>query len=250
MFDRNMFVGKRIMVTGASSGIGRSTAILLGHLGATVILIGRNQKKLENTLQHMEGRSHIIRAFDLRAFDQYDAVINDCIVNGKMDGLVHCAGIAPGTPVKGFTAQSIHEILDINLVAFLLLSKYMSKKSVSNDRASIVGISSMNAHVPTKALTVYGASKGALEVSAKCMAGELYDKRKIRINTIVAGPVVTPMAGYELDSNIDVGVINPYAPNLMGRSATNNIAQMVVFLLSDASSFSTGRNFYADGGMF
>ena len=247
MFDEKTFVGKRIMVTGASSGIGRSTAILLSQLGASVILVGRDPSRLQQTCERMAPGEHTVCAFDLCDFDNYDTFIRDCTAMGKMDGLVHCAGIAKATPAKVLSVAAIHETMDINFGSFMMLVKYFGKKRFGNDDASLVALSAVNVHYPQKCMSVYAASKAALEAAVKTLSLELYE-RKIRINTIVVGPVVSPMSGFAPDSFEAVGNMSEVTPNLMGMAHPKEIANMAAFLLSDRSGYTTGRKFYVDGG--
>ena len=247
MFDERTFVGKRIMVTGASSGIGRSTAILLSQLGANIVLIGRDGTRLQSTLDKMATGDHTVLSFDLQNFDEYDAMLAQCIAKGKLDGLVHCAGIAKVIPIKAVSVNNIHETMDTNFTSFLMLMKYLSKKRFTNDGASFVVLSAINAHYPQKCMSVYVASKAALEAAVKTLALELYE-RKMRINTLVVGPVATPMGGFPLDSEEGKGVHSDITPNLMGLALPQQIAEMAAYLLSDACSYTTGRNFYVDGG--
>lgn len=248
MFDAHSFDGKRILVTGASSGIGRQTAIMLDALGANVVLVGRSQEKLEETMSHMPRGQHVCVAFDLCSFDEYDTLWNQCVADGKLDGMLHCAGVAKAVPVKVFSPNSIHELMDIHLVSFLMLVKYMSKKKYSNDGASIVGVSAVNVHYPQKCMSIYEAAKAGVEAAVRGLAQELYEGRKIRINALVVGPVATPMSGFAEDDISAVGTFSEVTPNLMGMAGPADIAKEAIFLLGSASSYSTGRSFFVDGG--
>lgn len=247
MFDKGTFAGKRILVTGASSGIGRSTAILLSQLGADVVLLGRDEMRLQSTRNKMAAGNHTVLAFDLQNFDEYDDMMARCIAEGKLDGLVHCAGIAKVIPVKAISIKNIHETMDTNFTSFLVLMKYLSKKRFTNDGSAFVALSAVNVHYPQKCMSVYAASKAALEAAVRTLALELYERR-IRINTLIVGPVATPMGGFPLDSEAGMGVHSEITPNLMGLAHPQQIAEMAAFLLSDNCSYTTGRNFYVDGG--
>jgi len=248
MFDVNSFQGKRILVTGASSGIGRSTAILLSQLGAQVVLIGRDERKLQNTVAQMSRDGHRYIPFDLCEFDQYDRLIMDCVSGGKIDGMVHCAGIAKPIPVKVVSPAAIAETMNINFVSFMMLVKFLSKKKFTNDGASFVALSAVNVHYPQKAMSVYAASKSALEAAVRSLAGELYPGRRLRINTLVVGPIATPMSGVADGDLSAIGTQSDICPNLMGMGSPKDVAQMAVFLLDSTSAYVTGRNFYVDGG--
>lgn len=248
MYTADTFGGKRILITGAGSGIGRATAVLLGRLGATVVLLGRTAGKLEETAEMIqEGRAEIVAA-DLSDFSGYDSIFQRIMLHGKLDGMLHCAGMAKAVPVKAMNYSAIKEIFDINLFAFFLLVKWFQKKTVSSEEASIVVCSAVNVHYPQKCMAVYEASKGAVEAAVRGMAAELYERRHLRINAMVIGPVATPMGGVCDGDYSTVGQQSEITPNLMGIASPDSIAQMAVFLLSDASVYTTGRNFYVDGG--
>lgn len=236
------------MITGAGSGIGRASALLLSSLGANLVLVGRDLNKLEATKILTEKKSHVCINMDLCNFSEYDALFSKAAENGKLDGLLHCAGIAKATPVKALNLDSISEIININFTTFMILTKYFSKVKYSNQRASIIACSAVNVHYPQKCMSVYEASKSALEAAVRGMAEELYERRYIRINAMVIGPVVTPMSGFAENEFQAVGSYSDITPNIMGLASPDSVAKMAAFLLSDISDYTTGRNFYVDGG--
>lgn len=247
MLQNNEFNGKNILITGAGSGIGRATAILLSDLGANIILVGRTKEKLKATATKLN--SYEIIEFDVCNFQMYDSLFAQ--IACKLDGLVHCAGIAFPIPLKVFSEKNISNVMNTNFISFAMLLKYFSKKKYSNDGASIVACSSINAHYPQKCMSIYEASKYAVEGCVRGIADELYNPRKIRINSMVIGPIATPMAGIDDDSICIADVIGSHSeitPNLMGMGSPQYVAMMAAFLLSDMSIYSTGRNFFVDGG--
>lgn len=248
MFAVGAFEGKRILITGAGSGIGRATAIILGELGAKVVLAGRTLAKLEETAALLPSGAAETVVCELCDFASYDEFFQKFIATGKLDGMVHCAGMAKAVPVKALTYESVRQILDTNLTSFFMLVKCFHKKIISNDNASIVVCSAVNVHYPQKCMSVYEASKGAVEAAVRGMAEELYSRRHLRVNAMVIGPVATPMAGVTNGDYSTVGQFSEITPNLMGIAAPESIANMAAFLLSDASAYTTGRNFYVDGG--
>lgn len=248
MFAVGAFEGKRILITGAGSGIGRATAIILGELGAKVVLAGRTLVKLEETAAFLPSGAAEPVVCELCDFALYDEYFQKFTAFGKLDGMVHCAGMAKAIPVKALTYESIRQILDTNLTSFFMLVKCFHKKAISNDNASIVVCSAVNVHYPQKCMSVYEASKGAVEAAVRGMAEELYSRRHLRVNAMVIGPVATPMAGVADGDYSTVGQFSDITPNLMGIAAPESIANMAAFLLSDASAYTTGRNFYVDGG--
>ena len=242
MINPMELTGKRIMVTGASSGIGRETAILLSQLGAQVVLLGRDEKRLAETEEKMSGEGHITISLELREFDKYADVFKEIRKTGKkLDGFVHCAGIAKVIPLKVVSANLIQDMFAVNYVSFMELMKHYA----NSDGGSVVCLSAINAHYPQKCMSVYAATKGALEMAVSSLAVELFDK-KIRVNAVVPGPIATPMAASF--SEVSGEESNIVGQQLMALGEPADIANMAAYLLSDASKFITGRKFYVDGG--
>lgn len=238
-------MGKKILVTGASSGIGRCLAKLLAENGDSVVLVARNSEELEKTRGMMKNpERHICISADITDASCYAGLFDRAVSDGKkLGGLVHSAGISKVTPLRGMSPDKISEIFNINFNAFLILVSYYAKNKYS-DGGSIVGISSANAHYPQKCMSVYAASKAALEAAVRTMAIELNDKH-IRINAVIPGAVNT-----EMTSVIDKDALDAiYAKQLLGCGEPIQIAKVIRFLLEDDSSFITGRALYADGGL-
>lgn len=248
MKESKDFSLKTIMVTGAGSGIGRASAVALAEKGVKVVLVGRTEEKLKETLKLMKGNNHIIIPFDLNDYASYSELFDMASKNGGLDGLIHCAGTGKATPIKSITQTVIDEIMNINFKSLVFLIKYMAKKRYGNEGASIVACSAINAHYPGKNMSIYEASKMAIEGLVSGMAVELYTSRKIRINSMIIGPVATPMTSDIYDSKEDIGKYTECCPNLMGIADPMDISKMSVFLLGDDSQYTTGRSFYVDGG--
>lgn len=237
--------GKRILVTGASSGIGKAASVLLSRLGASVVLTGRDEKRLEETCRSMEGDKHTVVPLELRNFDEYGRLFQTVRSTGeKLDGLLHCAGIAKIIPIKAASLNNIREMFEVNFISFIELVRHYSKKN-NNNGGSIVCLSAHNAHYPQKCMSIYAATKGALEMASTSLAVELSDKN-IRVNTIIPGPIATPMAGSFVEMAGEEENIVMRA--LMPIGEPEDVANMAAYLLSDAAKFITGRNFYVDGG--
>jgi NAD(P)-dependent dehydrogenase (short-subunit alcohol dehydrogenase family) len=236
---------RKIFVTGASSGIGRSVCILLSRLGANVILCGRDLQRLNETKGMMDhAEQHRVFSFDVKDYEGYAEVFNSAVSDGvKLDGMVHCAGIAKVTPLRIMKHSDIMELLEVNYVSFMELTKLYAKKKYSTG-GSVVAISAANCHYPQKCMSVYAASKAALESSVKCMALELAAQH-IRINCVVPGAIDTPMMQDVQEEEQQKILKNA----LLGAGRPEDVANMVAFLLSDASAFITGRSMYVDGGM-
>lgn len=248
VFDKGAFAGKRILVTGAGSGIGRSASILLSNLGAEIILVSRNSDKLQNTLGKLQGTGHLMVPFDVTEFDRYEDLFAQSAEIGKLDGLLHCAGIARAIPLKAVSVSAMDEMMHTNFYSFVMLTKYFSKKRYSNDGSAIVGCSAVNAYYPQKCMSVYQASKAALDAVVRGLADELYDSRKIRINSMIIGPMATPMGGCDNEDLSLVGQHSEITPNIIGIGDPVKVAQMAAFLLHEVSDYTTGRSLYVDGG--
>ncbi|WP_037371518.1 SDR family NAD(P)-dependent oxidoreductase [Selenomonas sp. AE3005] len=234
---------KKILVTGASSGIGRAVALQISKMGASVVACGRDYDRLMETNRAMAGTAHKIISFDVKDFSKYDLVFNDAVADGrKLDGLVHCAGVAIPTPLRIMSEDVVHNILDVNYVSFMMLVQRYIKRKYSNG-GSIVAISSINSHYPQKCMSVYAASKFAIEASVKTMSLEMAEKG-IRINCVVPGAVNTPMTQCCFEKT------QQYLEkkSLLGMSEPEDVANMIVFLLSTASRKITGRAMFIDSG--
>ena len=239
------FAKKKIMVVGATSGIGKQTAILLSQLGAKVVLVGRNHEKLILASEELVNpEMHKIIQYDVKCFNACKDLFEEAVCDGKkLDGLVYCAGVAKAVPLRVISVDEFNNIFSTNFFGFINCVSMYSKKRY-NDGGCIVGVSAVNAHNPQKCMTLYSASKAALESSVKTMSLELSD-RNIRINAIIPGAVATPMVDMINSDTLDTIV----SKQLLGIQSPMQIADFIAFMLSERSSAVTGRCLYADGGM-
>ena len=237
--------GRKILVTGASSGIGRATSILLSRIGAAVALVARNEAMLADTINSMDNRSsHCYYICDLTQLDEIPILMN-CITGAdgkKLNGFVHCAGVGTVTPIQTINPKIAEKIMSLNFYSFLLLTKELAKKRNCTD-GSIVGISSIGAHKPQKCLSLYSGSKMALEGAVTALAPELKPKG-IRINAIVAGATDTHMMDNFIEHNDELKELIRNFP----MAKPGDIANAIAFLLSEASSTITGGHYFVNGG--
>lgn len=245
MIDCNPFSleSKKILVTGASSGIGRAIAIACAQMGANVYLTGRDTSHLEQTIQAMKEGCHLMLPADL-ARPQDIETLADWLA--PLDGIVHCAGISYRTPSKRIQKEDIDKIFQPNVYSVLELQAALLQRHKVNKQASIVMLASRAASYPSIGNAVYSASKGALISYAKCLALELAPKQ-IRVNCICPGMVWTRLiTGGALTREILEEAQEKYPLKRYG--TPQDIAYLAVYLLSDVSAWMTGSCIDISGG--
>ena len=238
--------GKCILVTGASSGIGRGIAVACAKMGAKIVLSGRNEARLQETLSSMEGEGHVVLCGDLNTGDIRMDIV------GKMpelNGVVHCAGISQIQMAKFMDETSLEGIFKTNVFSPLLLNTLLLKKKKIRKNASIIFISSISGVYRSQiGEGGYGATKAALAGYVKSLALEL-SAQGIRVNTIHPGVVETPLLevsnGTFGEEELEA-LRQKYPLKRFGKP--EDIANCAVYLLSDASSWMTGSNILIDGG--
>ncbi|MDD2598650.1 MAG: SDR family NAD(P)-dependent oxidoreductase [Kiritimatiellae bacterium] len=239
-------IGRRILVTGASSGIGRACAILLSRLGASVVLVARDEKRLNETLKQMTGSGHTAVTFDLTDLERYEELFNRCGSEQKLNGIVHAAGVGPAIPIQYVSIAAMREVMTINYFAFMELVKWFSKKKYSAG-GSIVAISSISAKVGWLGGSLYCGSKGALDASIRALALELVAKN-IRVNSVVPSNIQTPMLDDITSVVGDEATRQILIKQPLGLGEPEDVANAIAFLLGDASRFITGTQLVVDGG--
>ncbi|MFD0589347.1 SDR family NAD(P)-dependent oxidoreductase [Paenibacillus sp. GCM10027627] len=240
--------GKKVVVTGGSSGIGRAACIQLSRLGAQVITIARNEQKLIETLDQMEGGNHLSYIYDLQDISGIENLMKKVISEtGSLDGLVHCAGIAPMRPLNMTTHKFINDLFTINVFAFIELSRMFAKKGNFNPNSSIVVMSSTASFQGDKTKIAYSASKGALNSAVKSMAVELADK-KIRVNTVCPSFVETELLEEYTTLVGEEARVRLLQKQYAGYVSPEGVANAIAYLLSKPSEFITGTDFIIDAG--
>ncbi len=240
--------GRRILVTGASAGIGRQTAIELSRLGAEVVLVARNAARLAETYAQLEGAGHSCEAFDLNDTDSIPAKLRAIAKeSGALHGVVHCAGIQRTRPLRALESSDMEEVMRVNVTAGLLLAKGFRQKGVCGAGGSIVFVSSVMGIVGNAALSVYSASKGALISMTRSLALELA-REGIRVNCVAPAFVHTEMFA-EMQTLLtpeQIAEIEKAHP--LGVGEPEDVAYAVAYLLSPAAKWVTGSTLVADGG--
>lgn len=235
--------GKTILVTGASSGIGRGIAIACSQMGAIVIINGRSHQRLQETYSMLTGNEHIILEADLTIQADRCHMVERL---PKLDGVVHCAGVGIRKLCKQIAETDIDYIMNVNFKAPVLLQSELLAKKKINKGASIVFISSIAVDSPSIGNAIYSASKGAITSYANCLKLELA-ARLIRVNTIHPAMVWTDLIfkdGVEeeqLKADEQTYLLKRYGK-------PEDIANLAVYLLSDASEWMTGSHINITGG--
>ncbi|MCE5345937.1 MAG: SDR family oxidoreductase [Bacteroidales bacterium] len=245
MLNDFLLEGKSVLVTGASSGIGRETAIRLAEQGASVMLTGRNRDALNETLSLMKNKdTHSLFAADMEDPSAFASLIENI---GCCDGAVHCAGIYKSQPCRYISESQLHQIMHLNFEIPVLLTKTLLKKRKINKNGSVIFISSILAYYVSEGSLAYGASKSALNAAVRFFALEL-SGLKIRVNAISPGVVKTNFIRKNNTGISQERIDEDEKMYPLGYGTPEDVANAVVFFLSDASKWITGSNLIIDGG--
>ena len=249
MYNPFTLRNKNIIVTGASSGIGRQCALDCSKMGAKLIIIARDKERLKSTFMDLEGEGHLMIPFDLTSFNEINNFITD-IVNkmGPISGVIHSAGISSTELLKRTDAEQLDKFFHINVYSSILLTKEICKiGNYDKNGCSVLFISSIASIVGGAGKSTYAMTKGALNSGVRSLASE-YARKKIRFNTIAPGVIETP-----------ININQPYlsdpelrkkteSQHLLGIGRCTDISYASIYLLSDASRWVTGQTFIIDGG--
>ena len=237
--------GKTILITGASSGIGKATAIECSKMGASVIITGRNKTRLEDTFSKLISNNHKAISADLTIDEQLKKLISEL---PKLDGVVLCAGIGETIPLQFASRKKVEPIFETNFFSQIELLRLLQKKKLLETEGSVVAISSIGGNFAINhGNGPYGASKAALLSWMKFAALE-FAPRKIRVNCICPGMVHTPLIDNPgAVSEEDLKKYEQSIP-LQRFGEPREIALACVYLLSNASKWVTGTQLVIDGG--
>lgn len=238
-------LGKTILVTGASSGIGRETAIQCSRLGATVIISARNEVRLKETFSQMNGKGHQMFLAELTDPEQLDGLA--CSIH-DLDGVVLCAGRAMTSPFMYNTRDKYDDVFNVNYFAQVELLRLLLKKKRIRKNASVVFVSSIGGVFGySLGNSIYGATKASIHSTMKFCAKELAPKG-IRVNSVNPGMVNTPLiGGGSISEEQYKADVERYPLKRYGEP--EDIANGIIYLLSDASSWVTGHALVIDGGI-
>ncbi len=235
--------GKTVLVTGASSGIGRGIAVACSKMGAKVIINGRNEAKLESTASLMVDGSSTIMLGDLTDNANMVSLVG---VLPKLDGIVHCAGIGQRIPCKSIKEEDVDGVIGVNFKAPVLLQAEILRQKKINKGGSVVFIASISSWSPSMGNSVYSASKGAIISYANCLALELAP-RQIRVNCISPAMVWTDLILADGTDEQKLKEDESRYP-LKRYGKPEDIAHLAIYMLSDASTWMTGSNVKITGG--
>lgn len=242
MYNPFSLEGKTILVTGASSGIGRGICIDCSKMGAKIHLMARNEERLNKTLAEMEGNGHEIHIADLCVSESINSLVD---VLPVLDGVVLCAGIIKTMPVKNISEDAMTEIFNANIMGDIKLCSRLLKKKRLNHDGSVVFISSVSTFNVKVGNSLYSATKGAVNSFAKAMALEV-SKQNMRVNCIQPGFI--PSSILEKHGMGEEAIQWYEERHPLGLGNPTDIANGCIYLLSDASRWVTGSIFTIDGG--
>ena len=247
-FDPQCMAGKTILVTGASSGLGRATAIALAEHGARLILAGRDEAKLASTRGQLAGSGHANVAAAFENADQVaDLVKGIAVEHGTLDGVFHSAGAYMAMPARMTKQKHIESMFAASVWGAFGIARAVGQKNVMRDGGSVVFMSSVAGVRGHTGTTAYGASKATILGMVPVLAIE-WAARKIRVNAVVAATIETEMHLNTIANLPDEIVEDSLSRHPLGFGALSDISNAILFLLSDASPWITGSAMNVDGG--
>ncbi|MBP5156866.1 MAG: SDR family oxidoreductase [Treponema sp.] len=249
MFNPCSLQDKKILVTGASSGIGRAVALYCSRLGARLVLSGRDEGRLKETLEQLEGCGHAYVPFDLTDLENIEDIFKTALADGvRLGGMVHSAGIPYVMPLRNLSPEAMQDCFKSDFFCFVELVRQYSKSKYS-DGGSIVAISSVTSTKAVAGEVAYSTAKAALNNAVLSMAREL-SKKQIRINGILAGNIRTEMAERSLERYGNRELKDDEVKrSLIGRwGMPDDVAASCAYLLSEMSSFTTAHLLDVSGG--
>jgi len=246
MYNPLDLTGKRILITGASAGIGRACAVAASKLGAQVVLVARRRDALDEALKMLDGSGHTAISYDLGDIDNVEGLLKEATAGGVLSGFVHSAGMARAVPVQSMDTETLQTMMTLNFFSFMAIMKFLVRKKYCAG-GSVVAISSVAAQAGWQGVSAYSGTKGALSASVRSLAIELVP-RGIRVNSIMPSHIKTEMYDSVVGHLSDSHEAQVLARQPLGLGSVEDVANAAAFLLSDASRFITGIDLAVDGG--
>ncbi|HEU0164110.1 MAG TPA: SDR family NAD(P)-dependent oxidoreductase [Thermomicrobiales bacterium] len=252
--DNREFTEKRVVITGAGSGIGRATALAFATQGASLILLDRSQTGLDETVAQLpEGSTAATILCDVSRVSEIEAAFGEIEAeHGEIDILVNNAGINPAVPTSLDIDESFYdEVMDVNAKGIFFCAREALRSMIASEKGVIVNLGSVSGMIGWGGSSIYSASKGAVIALTKALAMEVAP-HGIRVNAICPGTVRTPMVANVIDARPDPEAGWAASANFhpLGRVAEpSDIANGILYLASDRSSFVTGTTLVVDGGL-
>jgi len=249
IFAPDCLAGRRILVTGASSGIGRAVAIAAAGCGAHVTAMGRDRSRLDETLEALHGSGHVAApAVDMSQLEEASAAIEGLArEHGAFDGIFHSAGVTLVLPVKLLKTRHLDEVFGASVTGAFAVARAAAKRGVLLDGGALLFMSSVASSTGRMALSSYCAAKAAVDGMVRALAVE-FAPRRIRVNSIAAGAIETEMHD-SFTGSIDEKALQAYRDfHPLGFGRTEDVSSAALYLLSDAGRWITGTALALDGG--
>lgn len=242
---------KRILVVGASSGIGKQTAISLSQFGAKLLLVARNEEKLRSVIAELEGDDHCYYVADISDTESIESLTKEIVAKGgPLDGMVYTAGVGTALPLMQSKPEKVQETFNVNFFGFFEVVRQIARKGRFNPGMRIVGVSSCASLRGDKSKAIYSSSKAAMDSAVRCMAKELAEKG-ICINTVAPSMTATELYNRYIEKYGEESETNKELLNrqYLGIAQPQDVANAIVFLISPAARFITGITMPVDGGL-
>ena len=248
IFTKDCLTGNTYLVTGASSGIGQNTARLISQCGGRVIISGRNELRLNETLVSLEGTGHSMSIVDLVDADQTADWMKGVVTeHGALSGVFHSAGMELIRPIRMTKQAQLNDVFGSSLFAAFGIARAASQKNTIIQGGSLVFMSSVAGSTGNQGMTAYSAVKAGIDALVRSLACEMAS-RQIRVNSIVAGAVKTAMHDRIFNGSSDSAIEEYENSHLLGFGDADDISNATIFLLSTASRWITGTSLVVDGG--
>jgi len=243
--------GKHILIIGASSGIGKQTAITLSKVGARVTLVARREDKLQEVITSLDGKGHDYFCADVSEVQTIETLVKQIVAkDGLIDGIVYSAGVGTALPLMQSKPEKVQNTFKVNFYGFFEVVRQVSRKGRFNPGMRIVGVSSCASLRGDKSKAIYSSSKAAMDSAVRCMAKELADKG-ICINTVAPSMTATELYCRYIDKYGEDSKTNQelLKRQYLGVAEPQDIANVIAFLMSAAARFITGITLPVDGGL-